>query len=37
MGDSSPSASDESANVCAGCLNVIDDDEFLQALSNEWH
>ncbi|XP_054717918.1 LIM domain kinase 1-like [Uloborus diversus] len=37
MGDSSPSVSDESASVCAGCLNVIDDDEFLQALSNEWH
>ncbi|XP_015593503.1 LIM domain kinase 1 isoform X2 [Cephus cinctus] len=23
--------------VCAGCLNAIDDDEFIQALSQEWH
>ncbi|XP_042898426.1 LIM domain kinase 1 isoform X2 [Parasteatoda tepidariorum] len=37
MGDSSPSPSDESSSVCAGCMNIIDDDEFLEALSNEWH
>ncbi|KAG8184856.1 hypothetical protein JTE90_016201 [Oedothorax gibbosus] len=37
MGDSSPSPSDETTSVCAGCLNIIDDDEVLEALSNEWH
>ncbi|GAB6033536.1 hypothetical protein CHUAL_013410 [Chamberlinius hualienensis] len=23
--------------VCGGCMNVIEDDEYLQALSSEWH
>ena len=23
--------------TCAGCLNAIDDDEFVQALNQEWH
>ncbi|KAK2579731.1 hypothetical protein KPH14_011074 [Odynerus spinipes] len=23
--------------ICAGCLNAIDEDEFIQALSQEWH
>lgn len=27
----------DEAFVCAGCLNAIDDDEFLQALNAEWH
>ncbi|GLH05264.1 LIM domain kinase 1 [Gryllus bimaculatus] len=25
------------SSVCAGCLNVLDDDEFIQALNQEWH
>ncbi|CAH1163270.1 unnamed protein product [Phaedon cochleariae] len=24
-------------NVCSGCLNVIDEDEFISALGQEWH
>ncbi|XP_015520631.2 probable serine/threonine-protein kinase DDB_G0271402 isoform X1 [Neodiprion lecontei] len=24
-------------SICAGCLNAIDEDEFIQALSQEWH
>ncbi|XP_071449114.1 LIM domain kinase 1 [Hetaerina americana] len=31
MYDSSESA------VCAGCLNVLDEDEYVQALNQEWH
>lgn len=23
--------------ICAGCLNAIDEDEFIQALNQEWH
>ncbi|XP_070161354.1 LIM domain kinase 1 isoform X2 [Polyergus mexicanus] len=23
--------------ICAGCLNIIDEDEFIQALNQEWH
>lgn len=23
--------------ICAGCLNAIEDDEFIQALNQEWH
>lgn len=28
---------DDTTSVCAGCLNIIDDDEVLEALSKEWH
>ncbi|XP_060534465.1 LIM domain kinase 1 isoform X2 [Cylas formicarius] len=24
-------------NICAGCLNLLDDDEFISALGQEWH
>lgn len=24
-------------SVCAGCLNVLDEDEFIEALNQEWH
>ncbi|KAG5881464.1 hypothetical protein JTB14_000892 [Gonioctena quinquepunctata] len=27
----------QSENVCAGCLNIIDEDEFISALCQEWH
>lgn len=27
----------EEVTVCAGCMNAIEDDEFLQALNSEWH
>ena len=27
----------ELSNICAGCLNIIEDDEVLQALNSEWH
>ncbi|XP_013784173.1 LIM domain kinase 1-like isoform X2 [Limulus polyphemus] len=30
-------ASDDALMVCAGCLNVIDDDEYIQALNSDWH
>lgn len=23
--------------ICAGCLNAIEEDEFIQALNHEWH
>lgn len=26
-----------SDSVCAGCLNVLDDEEFIAALGQEWH
>jgi hypothetical protein len=25
------------SSVCAGCLNVLDEEEFIQALNQEWH
>ncbi|KAL3271687.1 hypothetical protein HHI36_022160 [Cryptolaemus montrouzieri] len=28
---------DNSCNVCAGCLNIIDDEEIICALGQEWH
>jgi hypothetical protein len=24
-------------SVCAGCLNILDEEEFIQALNQEWH
>ncbi|XP_043486635.1 LIM domain kinase 1 isoform X1 [Polistes fuscatus] len=33
-----PGGGDSSGTlICAGCLNAIDEDEFIQALSQEWH
>lgn len=26
-----------SDSVCSGCLNVLDDDEYISALGQEWH
>ncbi|XP_043482401.1 LIM domain kinase 1 isoform X1 [Leptopilina heterotoma] len=31
------SINDPGGLTCAGCLNAIDDDEFVQALNQEWH
>ncbi|XP_014237967.1 LIM domain kinase 1 isoform X1 [Trichogramma pretiosum] len=28
---------EKDASVCAGCFNTIDEDEFIQALGQEWH
>jgi hypothetical protein len=25
------------SSVCAGCLNILDEEEFIQALNQEWH
>lgn len=36
MEDDSTNVSDFN-NICAGCLNAIEDDEVLQALNSEWH
>ncbi|XP_018569295.1 LIM domain kinase 1 isoform X1 [Anoplophora glabripennis] len=32
--ESLPSSSE---NICAGCLNIIDEEEFISALGQEWH
>lgn len=26
-----------SENICSGCMNIIDEDEFISALGQEWH
>lgn len=32
--EENPAASE---NVCSSCLNIIDEEEFISALSQEWH
>ncbi|OXU31192.1 hypothetical protein TSAR_001653 [Trichomalopsis sarcophagae] len=36
-GGSSGDNEDKDMSACAGCLNGIDEDEFIQALGQEWH
>lgn len=33
--DPTESATDNA--ICAGCFNLIDDEEFVQALGQQWH
>ena len=36
-GGSSDKEDKDLSSYCAGCFNVIDEDEFVQALSQDWH
>ncbi|XP_066144217.1 LIM domain kinase 1 [Euwallacea fornicatus] len=32
-----PNSTSIEANICSGCLNLLDDEEFISALGQEWH